>query len=53
MYAPNKFHVFLWQRKPHVEIIERFLDLPHDFAIVKGLTDDMSRRYCGRKGVSV
>ena len=49
----NKFHVFLWQRKPNVEIIERFLDLPHDFAIVKGLTDDMSRRYCGRKGVSV
>ena len=27
-HAP--IHVFVWQKKPHMEIVERFLDLPHD-----------------------
>ena len=24
------FHIFVWQKKPHLEIVERFMDLPHD-----------------------
>ena len=37
--------IYVWQTSPHLEIIERYLDLPQDDAAIKALCDDIVRRY--------
>ena len=39
------FHIFVWQKKPHLEIIERFMDLPHDCKQVAVLLQQIAQRY--------
>lgn len=46
----DKFHVFLWQTKPYLEVIERYLDVPHDFARVSCIVVDLTQRYQGKAG---
>ena len=39
------FHIFVWQKKPHLEIVERFMDLPHDCKQVAVLLQQIAQRY--------
>ncbi len=39
------FHIFVWQKKPHLEIVERFMDLPHDCKQVTALLQQIAQRY--------
>lgn len=39
------FHIFVWQKKPHLEIVERFMDLPHDCKQVAALLQQIAQRY--------
>ena len=39
------FHIFVWQKKPHLEIVERFMDLPHDCKQVVVLLQQIAQRY--------
>lgn len=41
----SKFAVFVWQRKPHLEIVERYLDIPHDYGKVACLLADITARF--------
>lgn len=43
--ARAPFHVFVWQKKPHLEIIERYMDIPHDCGRVAVLLDRIARKY--------
>ena len=49
----DKFHVFLWQRKPYLEVVERYLDIPHNFDRVARIAAELTRRYLGKRGASV
>lgn len=39
------FHIFVWQKKPHLEIVKRFMDLPHDCKQVAALLQQIAQRY--------
>lgn len=47
----DKFHVFLWQRKPYLEVVERHLDIPHDFDRVARIVTELTRRHQGKQGI--
>ena len=39
------FHVFVWQKKPHMKIIQRYLDVPHDYSRVAALLRQIEQQY--------
>ena len=39
------FHIFVWQKKPHLEIVERYMDLPHDCQQVAELLKRIALQY--------
>ena len=43
-------HVFVWQKKPHMEIVERFLDLPHDCKQLVELLCQIAQKYDIQEG---
>ena len=47
-HAP--IHVFVWQKKPHMEIVERFLDLPHDCKQLVDLLCQIAQKYDIQEG---
>ena len=47
-HAP--IHVFVWQKKPHMEIVERFLDLPHDCKQLVELLCQLTQKYDIQEG---
>ena len=41
------YHIFVWQKKPGMEIVERFMDLPHDDELVVDLLGRIAMKYDG------
>ena len=41
------YHIFVWQKKPGMEIVERFMDLPHDDDLVVDLLGRIAMKYDG------
>ena len=41
----SSFSIYVWQRKPHLEIMERYFDVKPDLASIKELLDDIRSRY--------
>jgi len=39
------FHIFVWQKKPTLEIVERFMDQPHDCRQVAQLLQQIALKY--------
>ena len=42
------YHIFVWQKKPGMEIVERFMDLPHDDDLVVDLLGRIVMKYDGK-----
>lgn len=43
------YHIYVWQKKPGMEIVERFMDLPHDDDLVVDLLRRVAMKYDGVK----
>ena len=41
------FHIFVWRKKPAMEIVERYMDLPHDDDLVVDLLGRIAMKYDG------
>lgn len=39
------FHIFVWRKKPHMEIVQRYLDVPHDGRQVAALLREIELQY--------
>lgn len=39
------FHIFVWKKKPHLEIVQRYLDVPHDGRQVAALLREIEGQY--------
>lgn len=39
------FHIFVWRKKPHMEIVQRYLDVPHDGRQVIALLREIELQY--------
>jgi len=44
------FHIFVWQKKPHMEIVQRYLDVPHDGRQVAALLREIELQYDNDNG---
>ena len=45
--SSNPTEIFVWQKKPGMEIVERFMDLPHDDDLVVDLLSRIAMKYDG------
>ena len=43
------FHIFVWRKEPTIEIVGRYMDLPHDEGLVVDLLSRIAMKYDGMK----
>ena len=41
------FHIFVWRKEPTIEIVGRYMDLPHDDDLVVDLLGRIAMKYDG------